>query len=129
TPVAANFAFRYNVPTSAGPAGSNSDYMGIDSVLISEGGGTGGGDELLIVDLTTENQLTITATTAASAATASGSTITGFYFENLFSNAGTQALGTTTAVGTPTLTAASVPTDNSPSLFRSGGDDPGLNIY
>src|SRR5690606_35239661 len=38
TPVAANFAFRYNV-VNGGPSGLNSDYIGIDTVLISEEGG------------------------------------------------------------------------------------------
>ena len=94
-----------------------------------DGGGGGGGDDLLIIDLSTENQVTITATTAASAATTSGGTTTGFLFENFFAAAGTQAIGTTTYVGTPTLTAASVPTDNSPALFRSGNTDAGMNIW
>ncbi|NLN32696.1 MAG: hypothetical protein GX159_03760, partial [Flavobacteriaceae bacterium] len=87
-------------------------------------------EDLLIVDLTVPNQVTITATDATSVATVSGSTTTGFYFEDLLSNAGTQAIGTTTYEGTPTLTAASVPTDNSPSLYRGGSSaDPGMNIY
>src|SRR5690606_5920255 len=41
----------------------------------------GGGDELLIIDLTIENEVTISATSAASSATASGGTTTGFLFE------------------------------------------------
>jgi hypothetical protein len=36
-------AFRYWV-TDAGPAGNNSDYIGIDSLTIEEGAGGGGGD-------------------------------------------------------------------------------------
>src|SRR5690606_26438561 len=104
------------------------DYGGWEVEILAASGG-GGGDELLIVDLTTENQVTITATTNASVATVEGSTTTGFYFENLFSNTGEQAIGVTTPVGTPTLTAASVPTDNSPLMFRFGSTDPGLNIY
>ncbi len=105
------------------------DHTGWDvEILATESGG--GGDELLIVDLTVENQVTITATTAASLATTSGSTFTGFILENFFSNAGTQAIGTPAYVGTPTLTAASVPTDNSPSLFRGGSNtDFGMNIW
>ena len=104
------------------------DHTGWDvEILATESGG--GGDELLIVDLTVENQVTISATTAASLATTSGSTFTGFILENFFSNAGTQAIGTTTYVGTPTLTAASVPTDNSPLLFRGSNTDFGMNIW
>ena len=87
-------------------------------------------DDLLVIDLTTENQVTITATSEVSAATISGGTTTGFYFEGLLADAGVQAVGTTTYVGTPTLTAASVPTDNSPSLFRGDSNaDPGMNIW
>lgn len=89
-----------------------------------------GGDDLLVVDLTVENQITITSTTELSAATVSGGTTTGFYFEGLLADAGVQVIGTTNYVGTPTLTAASVPTDNTPSIFRGdAGADPGLNIW
>jgi hypothetical protein len=91
--------------------------------------GGGGGGELLIVDLSTPNQVTITAGSGTSQATVSGGTTTGWLFENFFSNAGTQAIGTATIVGTATLTAASVPPDGSPSLFRSGDTDAGLNIW
>jgi hypothetical protein len=89
----------------------------------------GGGGELLVVDLSTPNQVTISATSGTSQATVSGSTTTGWLFQNFFSNAGTQAIGTTTIVGTATLTAASVPPDGSPSLFRSSDTDAGLNIW
>lgn len=99
----------------------------IRPVLANDGGGTS--EELLIVDLTSENQVTISATSGVSEADVSGSSTIGFYFENLFSNAGTQAIGTSTYEGTPTLTAASVPSDGSPSLFRSSNTDPGLNIW
>ncbi|MPS73456.1 MAG: T9SS type A sorting domain-containing protein [Chryseobacterium sp.] len=42
TPVAANFAFRYNV-SDAGPSGNNSDYIGIDSFSVTEGNVTATG--------------------------------------------------------------------------------------
>ena len=83
---------------------------------------------MLTVNLTTTNQITITATTGVSAATVSGSTTTGFYFQNMFANAGTFAFGATTLVS-GNLTAASVPTDNSPALFRLNNTDPGLNVF
>lgn len=86
------------------------------------------GGELLVVDLTTTNRITITATSALSAATRSGSTNTGFYLTNIFGNAGTFALGTTTLVS-GNLTAASVPADNSPALFRLNNTDRGLNVW
>jgi hypothetical protein len=89
----------------------------------------GGGGDLLVVDLSTPNQVTVSATGGTSQATVSGSTTTGWLFDTLFSNAGTQAIGTTTIVGTATLTAASVPPDGSPALFRSGDTDAGLNIW
>ncbi|MGB6082646.1 T9SS type A sorting domain-containing protein [Moheibacter sp.] len=116
-----NFHFEFNASTVV-------NRLGWEVEILATSGG-GGGDDLLIVDLTVENQVTITATTAASSATTSGSTFTGFILENFFSNAGTQAIGTTTYVGTPTLTAASVPTDNSPSLFRGSNTDSGMNIW
>ncbi|MFA7686545.1 MAG: choice-of-anchor J domain-containing protein, partial [Moheibacter sp.] len=40
TPVAMNFAFRYTVP-NGGPSGSNSNFIGIDTLLVEEGGGGG----------------------------------------------------------------------------------------
>jgi len=105
------------------------DDTGWEVEILTVDGGDPEDDDLLVIDLTTENQITITATSGASAGTVSGSTTTGFYFENLFASAGTQAIGTTSYVGTPTLTAASVTTDNSPVLFRSSNTDPGMNIY
>jgi len=42
-PTDTRVAFRYWV-TDAGPAGNNSDYIGIDSLTIEEGAGGGGGD-------------------------------------------------------------------------------------
>jgi hypothetical protein len=90
----------------------------------------GGGGPLLSVDLSVANQITITTTSGLSAATISGPTSTGFYFQNFFASAGTQTLGTTTIVGTATLTAASVTADGSPSLFRgASGADTGLNVW
>ncbi|MBK8464407.1 MAG: proprotein convertase P-domain-containing protein [Chloracidobacterium sp.] len=84
--------------------------------------------ELLVIDATTTNRITITATSGVSAATISGSTTTGFYFQNMFANAGTFVFGTTTLVS-GNLTAASVPTDNTPALFRLNNTDPGLNVF
>src|SRR5690606_34535943 len=96
------------------------------SLTVSTGGG---GDELLVVDLSTRNQIKVTATSGTSLATVSGSTTTGWLFENFFGSAGNQAIGSPTIVGTATLTAASVPPDGSPALFRSSGTDAGLNIW
>ncbi len=87
--------------------------------------------ELLLVDLTTTNQVTFTATTNASAATVSGSDGTGIYFENFFVNDPTNEVIANSLVSGD-LTTFNEATDNSPSLYRggnSGGGDPGLNIY
>jgi hypothetical protein len=89
-----------------------------------------GAGALLTVDLSVANQITVSATSGVSAATISGSTTTGFLFENFLANAGTLALGTPTIVGTATLTAASVAADGSPALYRGAtGADTGLNIW
>jgi len=122
TAASGNFYFIFHASTVV-------DYGGWEVEVMATGGTGGDENELLIIDLTTENQVTITATSGVSAGTVSGSTTTGFYFEDVFASAGTQEIGTTTYVGTPTLTAASVPTDNTPNLFRSVNTDPGLNIW
>lgn len=85
--------------------------------------------ELLTVDLSTQNQVTITATTGNSAATVTGNDTTGFYFENFFSNAGTQSVVEVLVSGN--LTTASTTSDTTPDLYRggTGGTDPGLNIW
>lgn len=84
-------------------------------------------DELLIVDLSVANQVTIFATNGLSAATISGSDSTGVYLENFYGGTGV-ALAEVLVSGN--LTNAENPTDNTPDLFRGGaGTDPGLNIW
>lgn len=84
-------------------------------------------DDLLIIDLTVENQITITATDGLSAATVAGSDGIGIYFENFYGGAG-DSLSASLVSGD--LTNAENPTDNTPSLFRGGGgSDPGLNLW
>lgn len=126
TPVPMNFAFRYNIPTSAGPLGDNSNFIGIDTVSIT----TIAPPSLLTVDLSVANQITLTAATGLSTGTRSGATFDGFYLKDLFSNAGTVTVPVNPGYsGTPTFTAASVPTNNVPKMFRNGGTDLGLNVY
>ena len=85
-------------------------------------------DELLIIDLSVPNQITITATAGLSAVDASGSDTTGIYMENFYSAAG-GAL-TTSSTGAGDLTNAENPSDGSPALFRAGGGtDTGLNVW
>ena len=83
-------------------------------------------DDLLIIDLTVPNQVTITATAGLSAITASGSDSTGVYLENFYGGAGSSL---SAALVSGNLTNAENATDNSPALFRAGSSDPGLNIY
>jgi hypothetical protein len=97
-------------------------------VALSLGGMTAAqADDLLNVNLTVPNQITITALPGLSAVTTSGSTTTGFYFDNFF--AGTATI-TNSLLGAANLTAASVASDGSPSLFRAtAGTDPGMNVW
>ncbi len=84
-------------------------------------------DDLLIVDLTVTDEVTITATDGLSAVTASGSNFTGFYFENFYGGSGGPLSG---ALVFGDLTTAENPSDGSPSIFRGGsGTDPGLNVW
>ncbi len=84
-------------------------------------------DVLLEIDLSVENQITITSTDGASMVTASGSDGIGIYLENLFGGSG--SLGASSLVGAATFSNAENPTDGTPALFRFGTTDPGLNIY
>ncbi len=83
-------------------------------------------DDLLLIDLSVPNQVTITATSGLSAVSASGGDTTGVYLENFYGGAGS-SLSAPLVSGD--LTNAENPTDNSPALFRAGASDPGLNIY
>jgi hypothetical protein len=83
---------------------------------------------LLLVDLTVENQVTISATNGNSLATVSGSVITGVYLESFYS--GPRASGVTdTVLGTSTLRSAENVGGLNANLFTSGLTDPGLNIF
>jgi len=84
-------------------------------------------DDLLIVDLSVTDQVTISATDGLSAVSTSGSDTTGVYFEDFYGLAG-NALAEVLVSGD--LTNAANPADNSPDLFRGGsGSDPGLNLW
>ena len=84
-------------------------------------------DDLLVIDLTVVDEVTIYATDGLSAVDASGSDTTGIYFEGFYGGAG-GSLSATLVSGD--LTNAENPSDGSPSLFRGGGGtDPGLNIW
>lgn len=83
-------------------------------------------NHVLTVDLSVLNQVTITATTNLSAATASGSTGTGFYLANFFNTNGSLS---STGVAGNSLTTFNNPSDGTPLLFRGGTSDPGLNVW
>ena len=80
---------------------------------------------ILWVDLTTTNQITITATAGASSATVNGSDFTGFYLDQIFGGSGNLS----SALVSGDLTSANNTADNTPLLWRSGSFDPGLNVY
>lgn len=85
-------------------------------------------DDLLLIDLSVPNQITITATGGLSAATISGGDTTGVYLDNFYGVAGGSL--STTSTGAGNLTNAENPSDGSPALFRGGGgSDTGLNIF
>ena len=87
-------------------------------------------ENLLVVDLSVQDRVTITATTGLSSGTVSGSSFDGFYLKDLFSNVAFVNVPVNPGFsGTPTLTPASVPTNNNPRMFRASGTDPGMNIY
>ena len=82
---------------------------------------------LIEIDLSVENELTLNSTVEASAATVAGPTGIGFYMENFFAgDDGTSGDFGILVVGD--LTTFLNPPDNTPELFRFGGD-PGLNVF
>jgi hypothetical protein len=87
-------------------------------------------DVLLEVDVSVPDTITITATDGLSAGDASGSVFEGVYLADFFNSFIGQ--GFTISSGTGDLTAASVPSDGSPGIFRASSTvnmDPGLNIW
>ena len=90
---------------------------------------TASADVLMNVDLSVVDQITITATDAASSADASGSDSTGVLLANFFNSAGPGIFST----GTGDLTAAGDSSDGTPGLFNSAftpsGGSFGLNFW
>ena len=84
-------------------------------------------DDLILVDLSVTNQITITSTAGLSAATVSGTDNIGVYFEDFF---GTNSLGSagSTLVPGGNIRPVGTTTDGSPSLFHFTSD-PGLNLF
>ena len=83
---------------------------------------------ILNIDLSTVNQVTISATTAVSLVSVSGSDSTGVYLKDFFGTSVFSTSGSTRLPGAD-LVYFNATSDGSPSLFRGGDSDPGLNIY
>lgn len=83
-------------------------------------------DDLLLVDLTVANQVTITATSNAASASASGTVFTGVLLADFYGS--TTGAGLVDSLVSGDLTTAANPTDGTPDLFRGFGSS-GLNIW
>ena len=81
-------------------------------------------DNLLIVDLTVPDTVTITATDGLAANSAIGSDSIGVYFENFYNTGG----GLSDSLVLGDLRSAANTSDGTPDLFRFV-DDPGLNFW
>ena len=89
--------------------------------------GTASAEFLIEIDLSVENEITMSALAGASSETVSFSNFTGVYFVDFYGGAGS-SLGATLVSGD--LTTFGEPSDSSPSLFRGGGgSDTGLNLW
>lgn len=89
--------------------------------------GTASAEFLIEIDLSIEDEITMTALAGASAETVSFSNFTGVYLVDFYGGTG-DSLTATLVSGD--LTTFGDPTDDSPSLFRGGGgSDPGLNLW
>ncbi|MFG0293339.1 MAG: hypothetical protein ACF8MJ_09325 [Phycisphaerales bacterium JB050] len=83
-------------------------------------------DDLLLVDLTVPNQVTITATDGVSAIDATSSAFTGVYLADFYTAGTLPGLGS--VAGTGDFTSVGSPSDGTPSIFNSAGNF-GLNIW
>ncbi|MEL7484061.1 MAG: PEP-CTERM sorting domain-containing protein [Planctomycetota bacterium] len=91
------------------------NVLGAAAIVATAGGAQGQVDKLLIVDLSVANEVTITATSGASAETISGSDSTGVLLADFFNTAGPGIFST----GTGDLTSALNTSDGTPGLFNS----------
>lgn len=96
------------------------------AVLVAAASTAANAAELLLVDLTVPNQVTVSATSGNSSTTVSGSDFSGILLSGFYNGNQTAALGTPVGVGN--LVPAAQASDLSPSMFR-GTNDPGLNIW
>ena len=83
---------------------------------------------VLQLDLSTLNQVTISATTGLSLASVSGNDGTGIYLKDFLGDRVFSTSGANSLAGA-NLVYFNATSDGSPSLYRSAGTDPGLNIF
>lgn len=100
----------------------------ITGLVVAASAMTASADNLLMVDLSVTNQVTLSATGGLSAATVSGSSFTGYLLADFYNAFG----GASNLIGSPLvfgdLTTAANASDGTPDLFR-GGSDAGLNVW
>jgi hypothetical protein len=85
-------------------------------------------DDLLLVDLTVANQVTVTATSGLASTSASGTNFTGFLLDGFFAAPGAGNADSFLGAGSGNLTTNNNPSDGTPSLFN-GSTSVGLNIW
>lgn len=89
--------------------------------------GAANAEFLIEIDLSVENEITMTALDGVSSATVEFSNFIGVYFKDFYGGAG-NSLGASLISGD--ITTFGDPSDSTPSLFRGGaGADPGLNLW
>ena len=104
------------------------NFATIAGLAVAAVAATASADLLISVDLTVANQVTISATDGLSAATASGSDVTGIYLNGFYNGAGSALLDT--YLSGDFSNAENPTSDGSPALFRAGaGSDTGLNVF
>ncbi len=101
--------------------------MGVAAVVATITGAAGA-EVLLLIDLTVENQMTVTATNGVSAVTSTGSDFNGIYLQGFFEAAATGAITATPGAGD--FTTFGNTSDGGLSIYRGGsGADTGLNFW
>lgn len=97
-------------------------------ILIATLAASANADVLLLIDLSVDDRITITATSGASAATLTGSNLTGIYLQGIIGSEFASS-GSGSSVINTTLTAFANQLGTAPLLNAPGPADYGLNIY
>jgi MYXO-CTERM domain-containing protein len=101
--------------------------MGVAAVVATITGAAGA-EVLLLIDLTVENQMTVTATNGLSAVTSEGSDTNGIYLQNFFAAGAVAAISANPDVGD--FTTFGNTSDGGLSIYRGvSGADTGLNFW